>query len=684
MGENTTNAITALEFEDGNQWPDDLANQRKISRRPSLTINHTRTFVRRVVNNMRQQRPRIKVHPTGWGARIEDAKVRAGMIRHIETRSHASVAYDGAGESAVKIGWGYARVLSEWSDPDSWEQELKIVPIRNVFTVYDDPSIQLPTGADRDWLILSEEMKRSEYQRKFPKAENAQWRKGGPGDDGKLWESKEKIRLAEYFRVKYVPQKLFRDAATGKGVWADEVKPLQNLARDADGQLVSRESAQRTIQWFRLNGYQVVERLDLPGIWIPVVRCLGNVLDLNGQVRYHGMIKDLMDVNRMYNYWATCETELVALAPRSRFMAAAGQLDGHSEWNDMNQKAYKALIWNPVHANPDDPSSPVLPPPAQIQSMEVPAAVINARQGAEHDMMALAGMPHEPGQDAPGVVVSGKALRQRQALSDIGHFQYYDNQTQFIAHIGEILDDYIPHYYSEARMQRIIGEDGVPEMIGINQPQVRVDPQTQQAIQTIKNDLSSGEFDIVMDTGPGYETKRQENAELMIDTLRIGPLAELVAKNAPDLAFRALEMDEIADRLMPATPPGMAKAMKDLPNEARQIVQSMAAQLQQAQQLIQHLQLEQKYKGSIEQGWMQVEREKIDSNAQTKLHDTSISAQTKVFDTHVKSTTARDVAEIQAGAKLLDTHAQAGHDREAAEIALKAAEKAEKSNGSRE
>lgn len=58
--ENRQQAVLDLEFEDGQQWPDDLYNLRKVSRRPTLTINHTRTFVRRVVNNMRQQRPRSK------------------------------------------------------------------------------------------------------------------------------------------------------------------------------------------------------------------------------------------------------------------------------------------------------------------------------------------------------------------------------------------------------------------------------------------------------------------------------------------------------------------------------------------------------------------------------------------------------------------------------------------------
>src|ERR1700685_1303316 len=111
-GENRQRGTQALEFRDGNQWPDDLYNQRKIAKRPSLTINHTNTYCRRVVNNMRQQRPRIKVHPVA-DADIEKADVFAGMIRHIEVRSKASVAYDTGGESAVNIGWGYWRILAE-------------------------------------------------------------------------------------------------------------------------------------------------------------------------------------------------------------------------------------------------------------------------------------------------------------------------------------------------------------------------------------------------------------------------------------------------------------------------------------------------------------------------------------------------------------------------------------------
>ena len=139
--------------------------------------------------------------------------------------------------------------------------------------------------------------------------------------------------------------------------------------------------------------------------------------------------------------------------------------------------------------------------------------------------------------------------------------------------------------------------------------------------------------------------------------------------------------DDLADRLLPTNEQGMEKAVKALPKEAQGIVMALQAQLKQAQDLIQHQQLELKYKGSIEAGWMQIEREKIDKQSATKLHDTSIKAQTDVFDTHVKSVTARDVAEINAGAKLIDSNQDRTHEKELAAITAKAAEKAAKSNG---
>lgn len=304
------------------------------------------------------------------------------------------------------------------------------------------------------------------------------------------------------------------------------------------------------------------------------------------------------------------------------------------------------------------------------------------------DLMVLAGMPHEPGQDAPGQVVSGKALRARQALSDIGHFQYYDNQTKSIAHTGRIILDLIPYYYSESRMQRIIGEDGVPEVVGINQPNEAAQqqpgaPPPDPSIAKIKNDLTVGRYDVVMDTGPGYETRRMEAVDSMLDLLRT-PLGEPVVKVGSDLVVRNMDWpgaSDLADRLAPMTPQGLQKTIEQLPKSAQGIVTAMQQQLQQAQQHIQQIEQELKLKTAIEDKWIALEKYKVDQGTTVKAHDAALKAHTSAMDTHTDAQTRIAVAEIGATGKIIDTHVKGAHELNAARETAKAAEKAEKQNG---
>lgn len=684
-GTNRQAALIDLEFEDGQQWPTDIYNQRKVTKRPTLTINHTRAMVKRVVNNMRMQRPRIKVHPVSDGADVDLANKIGGLIRHIEQRSEGATAYDIGGESAVKMGWGYWRILSEYVAEDSFEQELKISPIRNPFTVYMDPAAILPAGEDCEWCIITEKMKRSEFERKYPDENETEWREGGAGDVAN-WEWKEEIRLAEYFRIVKKKDVLVK-LTTGESVYQSDLQEGQQIARNLRGDEIRRPAYKKQIEWHRLNGSKVVESVKLPGKWIPVVRCEGNVMDLNGEIRRKGMARDLIDVQRMFNYWRTCETEIIALAPRAPWIGTTNQFDGHPEWNDANQVPYSKLTYTPDFIEQPDGSKTPLPPPMRIEPVQVPAGFVQASESAMKDLMILAGMPHEPGQDAPGQVVSGKALRARQALSDIGHFQYYDNQTKSICHTGRILLDLIPYYYSEARMQRIIGEDGVPEVVGINQPNPDgqdqppgqpVDP----ALAKIKNDLTVGRYDVVMDTGPGFETKRLEAVDSMLDLMRT-PLGEPIVKVGADVMVRQMDFpgaSDLADRLAPMTPQGLQKTIEQLPKSAQGIVTAMQTQLQQAQQHIQGLEQELKLKTAIEDKWVALEKYKVDQQTSVKANDAALKAHTSAMDTHTKAQASIAVAEIGATGQLLNTNTEAAHDRAAAKELVAAGEKAEKKN----
>lgn len=663
--DNDRMAKADMQFREGQQW-DDPASTSQADQSPQLTINLTDALVRRVVNNMKQQRPRGKCHPVGDGADIDIAEVLNGLGRHIEYRSEASVAYDTAGDSAVTCGWGYWRLLSEYVAPDSFDQELRIVPIRNIFTVKLDPSAVMPTGQDARWGIISAKMARTEYRRLTGRTDDPQW-----SDSGDLrtreWENREEIRLAEYFRLREQATKLYRltDAAGREFIkYESEMPSVPSLLAAGLNVTGERKSTRTRLEWFQLNGSEVIDRRILPGRYIPIIRCEGNAVDLDGKIIRRGMVRAMMDAARMVNYAETAKIMRLGLAPKAPWVMAEGQMEGHPEWNNANTQAYSVLTYKPTVVNTSQ-GDVLLPPPMRQPPAQLEAGFAEFTETMKSNLMAIAGMPNEPGQDMRGQVVSGRAIQRRDRLSDQAHFQFYDNQTLAIAHTWRIMLDWIPTIYSTERIQRIIGEDNVPQMVTINERSK--DP----AVQTIKNDLTVGRYDVVMDTGPGYDTKREEAAETMTDLLASQPIAEIIVKTAPDLLFRGMDFpyaQEIADRLAAQTPDGLQKIMADLPARAKALVQSLAGQNQQLQQALNQAQLEIKYGLA-----------KAHLAATTKAHDTEVSAETKRLDTAVRAHTALAVEEIKAGASLMNTHVEAKHHEREAERMIETAERTEAS-----
>jgi hypothetical protein len=690
--ENRIRGIDAKRFRWGDQWDADVRNARKIDGRPALTINHTNTFCQRQENTLRQQRPRIKCHPVGDGADVDTAGVVNGLIRHIEDRSTASVAYDTGVKNSVDIGWGYWRIVSEYLDPMSFDQELLIRPIRNPFTVYMDPASVFPDGRDQYWCIISETMKRAEYRRRYPKAENCEWRYvDAPGDMTLDWESKEEVRLAEYYRIHEVKDTLVK-LSDGSVKYRSQLADPNVIAAVGLTIIAERPTTRRAVQWFRLNGKTVIARREDPGEHIPVIRCEGNVEDINGRVLRKGMVQDLKDPAQMFNYWRTAQTERYALTPKAPWVVAEGQIDGHPEWNDANQKSYSTLVYKPI---PGPDGQTPLPPPQRVPPAQVEAGMSEAAQGAEHDLMSVAGMPQENPEISARVVSGNKYLQRRQGMQDLTHFQYYDNQTLAIAWTGVLLLERIPFYYDTKRMQRIIREDGQPEMVELNAPG---ESPENPAVQIVKNDMSVGRYAVVMDTGPGYATKREEATENLVELLGT-PLGEQVAQTSGDIIVRNMDFygaDEVADRLAVTIPGAMDKIMEGLPKQAQTIIQSLQAQMKQKDDQLNQAMLEIKYGQGIaelkEQGALKREQMKsVTSVHNTELkvgadnanserdytgwiRDTDVNAGVKLEVANIQAETARDVAEIRVGGQLLNTHVEAAHESRAADKAISAAQ----------
>jgi hypothetical protein len=536
------------------QWPADVLQTRgavqgqTINARPCLTINKLPQHVHQVTNEQRMNRPGIKVIPADDEADVDMAEVFNGVIRHIEYISDADVAYDTACENQVSYGEGYIRLLTEYCDEDTFDQDIKIARIRNSFSVYMDPMIQDPTGADARWCFVTEDVTKAEYERMYPDAAPISTLMSlGVGDQSiAQWINENTIRIAEYFYIEYEKQTL--NLYPGNQTAFDGTPEDKALRMMFGKPIRSREADRKKVKWCKINGYELLESREWAGAYIPVVRVVGNEFEVDGRMYVSGLVRNAKDAQRMYNYWVSQEAEMLALAPKAPFIGYGGQFEGYEQqWKTANTNN-----WPYLEVNPDvtDGQGQVLPLPARSQPPMASSGLLQAKAGAAEDIKSATGQ-YNASLGMTSNERSGKAILARQREGDVGTYHYVDNLARAIRHIGRQLVDLIPKIYDTERIARIIGEDGEPATVKMNpmqqEPVKRIVDQEGTLIEKIYNP-NVGKYDVRVITGPGYATKRQEALESMAQLLQGNPqlwqvAGDLFVKNmdwpgAQDLAKR--------------------------------------------------------------------------------------------------------------------------------------------------
>lgn len=545
-------ALADLEFRAGKQWPEEIKQARELENRPCLVINRIPQFIRQITNDQRQNRPSIKVSAVDDNADVETAKILQGLIRHIEYNCNAEIAYDTGFEGAVTKSFGYWRVATDYIDPMSFDQEILIKRIRNAFCVYMDPSSQEPDGSDANYAFVFEDIPKEEFKAEFPKAKlstSSDWR--GTGDETPGWVSDSSVRVSEYFYKEFKTIDLVQ-FQTGEGVFTADKAKMPNPLPEGMKILNERKAQIPVIKWCKINGSEILSKTDWLGRWIPIVPVIGDELDINGKRVLEGIVRHAKDSQRMYNYWASTETETIALSPRAPWIVAEGQIPPEyaNQWATANSKNHAFLPYKPTTVNGQlaaPPQRNVFEPPVQ--------AITQARGLAADDMKATTGI-YDAALGNRSNEQSGVAITRRNMQSQTSNFHFIDNLSRSIRHTGRILVDLIPKIYDTERAVRILGENGEEEVVQLNK-------MFEKNGKTTLINLSAGKYDVTVDTGPSYATKRQEAVASMLDLTKAYPQA---AQVAGDLMVRNMDWpgaQEIADRLKKTLPAGIADEEKD-------------------------------------------------------------------------------------------------------------------------
>jgi hypothetical protein len=591
-------AVKDIQFLVGDQWDPTAKAQRDARGAPALTVNRIPQFVRQVTNEQRQSKPAVTVSPVDDGSDKRTAEVFQGVIRNIEVSSNADAAYAAGGQSAAITGKGYWDIACEYEDERSFEQKIVIRRIKNPMSVVMDPGTKELAGDDARWAILSTDISTGEWKSKWPHIEmpkGADWK--AEGDAAADWVARDGVRIHEFRYITDEPDTLIDDPDGGEPMLASELADIaaaqmeqasgasvadydkvalakRIIAKAKASKIHTRPTTRRKACWAKIAGDQVVEKGELAGKYLQLVRVVGTEVDLNGETIYEGVIRHARDPQKILNLMVSSEAEAISLAPKSPWVATDKQIEGREEmWATANSKAHSVLIFN------SDPQNPG--PPQRVMSEANVSAITNARMQAADDLKATTGI-YDGQLGARSNETSGRAILARQSQGQTANFHFQDNLAMAIRYTGRVLIDLIPRLYSGPRVLRILGEDGkTPEMVPVNGHPGDFRGQSAEQNPIF---LDAGRYDVTVSMGPSYQSRRQEIFAQLMELLKMNPSVSSIVM---DLLVDSMDMPNgkvIADRLRKMLPPEIKP-----PDDGTPPPQILAQQLAQSQQMIEQM-----------------------------------------------------------------------------------------------
>jgi len=631
-----------IKFIANDPWPEKEKEARKQLNRPIVAIDILNQYTNLIINEVRQHPREIKISPAGYGATAQLAEFRENRVRAIQYRSQAQDAYITMLENACQRSYGYLRILLAYESEKSFEQIIKICRVPNPDAILFDQACKEIDCSDAKHCFVLDQILINEFKRKYPKASITDF--DGLAGDYPEWVKEKFIQIAEYWRVEEEDDELvqFMDPKVGplseflsslKGARLERKGDIQNLVFGSTRYKVvqTREAKRKKIVQYITNGVEILEENAWLGKWIPIVPCFGKELYLDeaqGSKRVlQSLIRNARDAQMGYNYFKTCEMEAASMVPKSNWMAAEGQFEGHEEEVEDANRSPKAFLYYKARVEGMTADDNPLPPPQRdpfdppIQNLE-----IGAESFAKAAQSAIGMYNSSIGKNDTNVK-SGRAIEELDEQSDLGSYHFIANYNRAIAAAGRIVNDLISKVEVNEREVPIMKKDRKEMLVKINTDQPVQGPDGDQYHYQMK----LGEFDVTVSVGPNEDSER-DAAQDFLKTL-VQELAALVADPAKReqilaLSIKYQQMGPIMDEVV--------KILAPEPGDPQQL----QAQSQQLQQLVQQLQQE--------NAALHEDRAGRVLEQQTKIHLEAMKQDNENFRSQLANDIKVLIAEIQA------------------------------------
>lgn len=590
-------AIDDLRFVSGDpatQWEADVKAARDEAKVPALSFDRLHPLVQQITNQARQNRPQPKVNP-GDDGNPETAEMLEGKMRHIMYVSHADVAFDNAVVYQAAGGFGFYRVVLEYTDDKGFNQEPRIKRIKDPFTIYYDPDCQEPDFSDAKVCFA-----RKRYQRDAFKAEFHKEPMGFPFEEDRAgdWGDEEHVWVAEYWHLETRLRKLLQ-LTDGTVLYADQIDqeiPEYLIANQ-------RDCEEREIWCDIIDGEKVLESTRWVGDWIPIIPVLGWEITVEGKRKFVSVIRYSRDPQRLLNASVSGVAAALGTASDSPWVGPKGSFRD-PKWRDGKRHPYRE--WDAVLG----PDGRLLAEPHRDTSEPAIQALVGATALAGDAVKASVGYVDNVTRPSQAEL-SGVAVKRRDAQVSLANWHIMDNLASSQYHLGRILLDLIRKTTDTPRLMRTMKEDGTTKAVPVA---VAGPDGSLQGVPGRENEdhyaIGQGQYDVTITTGPGYASRRDEERDVLMQVLQANPNAWPLYS---DLVFKLMGYTDLEERAKLGLPPQIQQAIaggqdqKIPPAVAAQMMQ-LTAQNQQLQQVLQQVLQKLNTKAIETQGKLDVEK----------------------------------------------------------------------------
>lgn len=609
----------------GAQWDKGSIAERTSKGKPSFEINLLRAYCNQQENTQRQNRPQAKVVPVDNGADPEIAKLLEGLIKDTEEASDFESACDTAVSNAIFSGIGFVRIVTDYVSEQSFNQEPRFMAVHNPQAVYIDPQSKAYDGSDMNWAIVGEWVEKDIITKQYSKDSIADVEMEQYSD----WcnDKDNLVRIVEYFKKEEVPDTLWM-LTDGTIDFKSKILKDSDVTEDdlrAEGLIENeRETTRTAIKWYKVSGNKVLDETEFPGKYIPIVPVYGGVTFIEEKRHIFSLIHFAKHAQQLYNHWKSTEAEVLQQTQKYQdkpVLSAEGVKGYEDQWQ--NPDKYAALYYNQISDGGEIQQSPYRMSPAQP-----PIGILGAAESSKQSITDILNM-HAPMMGGDSQEVSGVAIGMRQRQSETAQFNFQDNTNKMVRQCARILLGLYQALYTVPMMRRIIGVDGEAQTVNL----------FDQTAEGVIADVTIGRYDVRMDTGPSYNTQREQNFQMIMQLLSMNPqlfaiIGDILLQNSP-----LLNAKEIAERIKKTMPPNLLGEEGELnPEQAK-------AQIQQMDQLVQ------KMTGDLEK--LQKLVDDKDQDRQLEMVKAQLQAEKDIQVAQINASSRSDVQELRGVVELL-------------------------------